>query len=242
MLKLTYRFRTDSGKTSAIWKWFLIVAVTGIIALLSYSALSAGRPTARRAASDRYPHDQEAHKAIACAQCHKRDTNAAQPNMPGHAACTQCHQDKFDAKDRQYCGICHTTPQTAKVKTFPPLSGFSVRFAHASHRLQECSTCHKPTGGSTISMPTGAAAHSTCFRCHGFESHGAKGKDISSCGVCHELGGIRPTPAGFRAYKVNFSHSAHASAGLQSCNTCHEIKRGTPRAEMTKPFVAEDIN
>jgi c(7)-type cytochrome triheme protein len=224
-------------ENSARQMWALAVITVGVI--LAYVGLSAASPLAQRGHIDHYPHDQAAHKALECAQCHKRETNAAQPKMPGHAACAQCHQNRFDAKDRAFCIVCHSNPSAAKVKSFPTLSGFSVRFAHASHRLQECSVCHKTTGGATISLPTGIAAHSACFRCHGFESHGAKGKDISSCGVCHELGGIRPTASGFRAYRVNFSHTAHAVAGMKNCSDCHEIKRSGPRAEITKPTVAE---
>ena len=192
-------------------------------------------------AFSKFGHTNPQHARLPCLLCHQRTDNTARPKRPGHTPCAGCHAQQFADQSSPICTICHTSPPTPALKGFPPLRSFSVRFDHATHtgagaRAANCATCHRPERrGVALSIPAGAAAHTTCFQCHTPRAQGRSGQDISSCGACHRLGRYARTPETAAAYRVNFSHSAHTSKGL-GCAECHTVRPGQPqRRQVASP-------
>jgi c(7)-type cytochrome triheme protein len=134
---------------------------------------------------------------------------------------------------------------SGSVKPFPPLASFDVAFDHAAHVSAAggpragCATCHTPSrGGIALSIPSGAFAHDTCFRCHTARAQSGE-RDISSCGVCHRQGTrARMAPASSVAFARSFDHSAHGRAGL-TCTECHAIRSGATAAHQVSAPVPE---
>jgi c(7)-type cytochrome triheme protein len=187
----------------------------------------------------RFEHSSQYHARLPCLLCHKRESNTARPTLPGdnnHLPCAGCHKQQFANNDGPICTICHTDVRTGAVKNFPRMKTFRMRFDHSMHVRMGgagCTSCHRPSrGGVALSIPSGFNAHDTCFRCHQPRTQ-SEGRDISSCGVCHQLGSYSRTPEFVAAYRVNFSHSEHQTL---TCNQCHKVRAGMPqRRQVTSP-------
>lgn len=194
----------------------------------------------------KFRHTNPQHARLPCLLCHRRDDNSPRPvRSVGHTPCTGCHTQQFADSANPICTICHANPASGAVRAFPGLRSFNVRFDHARHArgaarpTANCAACHRPERrGVALSIPSGLSAHTTCFQCHGPRAQSA-GRDISSCGTCHEVGRHARTPEGARAYSISFSHAEHAREGL-SCNECHRVKAGLPRGrQVTSPVPSQ---
>ncbi len=189
----------------------------------------------------KFRHDNANHARLPCLLCHRRESNATKPRLPGgggHIPCTGCHAKEFTNSSSPVCTICHTNTQSGALKSFPPLRSFSVEFDHAAHvrgLRVSCSTCHRPLRtGQALSIPSGTNAHTTCFRCHGPRTE-ANGRDISSCGTCHQLGGYARTTTRAASFRVGFSHASHKAQ--LNCTECHKVRAGmTQRKQVTAPL------
>ncbi|MGH9928156.1 MAG: cytochrome c3 family protein [Pyrinomonadaceae bacterium] len=111
-----------------------------------------------------------------------------------------------------------------------------MKFDHSRHLSMgsvSCATCHQPArGGVALSIPSGFNAHTTCYRCHTPRAQSG-GRDISSCGTCHQLGGYSRTPQFAQAFRVGFSHAKHQKV---TCNECHQVRAGmAQRRQVTAP-------
>jgi c(7)-type cytochrome triheme protein len=192
-----------------------------------------------------FTHANAAHARLPCLLCHKRESNAPQPKLPGHLPCAGCHIQEFANSGSPICAICHTNAQTGAMKSFPPLKSFNVSFDHARHTgagrtRTGCATCHTPERrGLALSIPANLGAHATCFQCHAPRAEGRDGGDISSCSTCHNLGRLSRTPETAKAYKVNFSHAEHGPRQRLGCSDCHSVRAGMPQArQVTAPLAA----
>ena len=183
----------------------------------------------------KFRHDNPNHARLPCLLCHRRETNSPRPSLPGsngHLPCAGCHAQQFAYSSGPMCTICHTDVQSGKLKSFPRLSSFHMKFDHARHVRMgnlSCASCHRPSrGGVALSIPAGFNAHTTCFRCH---TPSAKSGDqnISSCGVCHQLGRHGRTRETAAAFRVGFSHAKHDKSEGLSCNECHRVRAGVAR-------------
>ena len=194
-------------------------------------------PTPQGLDFSKFGHTNPQHARLPCLLCHQRTDNSARLRRPGHTPCAGCHTQQFADQSNPICTICHTQPPSPALKGFPPLRSFNVRFDHATHARTRanCATCHRPSRrGVALSIPRGTSAHTTCFQCHTPRAQ-AGGRDISSCGACHRVGGYSRTPETAAAYGVNFSHAAHTSKGV-SCAECHRVRAGQPqRRQVTSP-------
>ncbi len=193
----------------------------------------------------RFLHSTAHHARLPCLLCHRRETNAARPPMPGsgHMPCAGCHSQQFAQADGPMCTICHTNVTSGALKPFPRMRSFRVNFDHARHtrmRGVSCATCHRPArGGVAFSIPIGFSAHTTCYSCHTPRAE-AQGRDISSCGTCHQLGRYARTPQWRRAFNMSFSHRSHSSSQKLNCADCHLIRAGQPqRRQVTSPQAAQ---
>lgn len=215
------------------------LAVTGL-GLAFLLEASAGNPIAA-ADLGKFQHATSQHARLACLMCHRRETNAARLTLPGHTPCAGCHAQEFANPASPICSICHTAPPTAPVKAFPRRRSFTSRFDHARHARGAakpragCAACHVPERrGVALSIPSGVAAHTTCFQCHGPRARSG-GRDISSCSVCHTLGRATRISENAPAYAMNFDHREHAAKGLE-CAECHTVRSGVPqRQQVSSP-------
>lgn len=187
----------------------------------------------------RFQHDTRNHARLPCLLCHRRDSNAPVPKRPGasnHLPCAGCHAQQFTNAESPICTICHTDVKSGALKPFPRLKSFRMKFDHARHVNMgsvSCATCHRPAqAGVALSIPSGFNAHTTCYRCHTNRAQSG-GRDISSCGTCHQLGGYSRTPQFAQAFRVGFSHAKHEKT---DCKECHQIRAGMPqRRQVTQP-------
>ncbi len=185
----------------------------------------------------KFQHASAYHKRLPCALCHRRESEATRPSMPGgkdHLPCAGCHAKQFADQSNPICTNCHVNPPSKELKAFPRLSSFNMRFDHARHQGMNCASCHRPSrGGVALTIPVGPNAHATCFQCHGPQAKSGD-RDISSCGICHELGRYARPNQMARAFKVGFSHAQHNRDESLSCKDCHRV-RGGVQNEITKP-------
>lgn len=233
-------------------KFQLALICTVIVVTLGYVFQSGGttaatietEPQAQSQPSEgldysKFLHNTRNHARLPCLLCHRRESNAARPRLPGqsdHAPCAGCHAQQFSNSDSPICTICHTDVNSGALKSFPRLKSFSMKFDHARHVSMagvSCATCHRPLrGGAALSIPSGFNAHVTCYRCHTPRAQ-SQGRDISSCRTCHQLGSYRRTPVFTQAFRVGFNHAKHQKL---TCNECHQVRAGMPqRRQVTSP-------
>lgn len=187
-----------------------------------------------------FKHDTRDHARLPCLLCHRRENNSPQPTLPGrasHAPCTGCHAQQFANPAGEICSICHTDAQSGKVKSFPPLLSFNIKFDHARHSAvgAGCATCHRANRrGQSFSIPSRMNAHVTCFSCH-TPTAKVNERDISSCSTCHTLGRFTRTSDQAAAYQVGFSHEQHNRNEGLSCNNCHRVLASAQKTDVTAP-------
>ena len=220
---------------------FAISLTVAAAAVLAVGLISGSSATQQATDYSKFKHDDPNHARLPCLLCHRRENNSAQPTLPGkaaHAPCTGCHAQQFSNTGSEICTICHTNVQTGKVKAFPALRSFNVRFDHERHAAAgaACSTCHRRSrGGVALSIPARLNAHTICFSCHTPRSQ-ANGRDISSCSTCHQLGRLVRTSELAAAFQVGFSHASHDASEKLACADCHRVRAGLPRGrQVTSP-------
>jgi c(7)-type cytochrome triheme protein len=186
----------------------------------------------------KFQHSNPMHARLPCLLCHKRDDNSPAPKFSGHLPCSGCHAQQFAAGNQHpICTICHTA---TGLKRFPGLKSFNAQFDHATHTRQtNCATCHKPARqGVSLSIPAGGNAHSTCFQCHTPQNE-IGGRNIGSCGTCHQLGRLSRTPEWTRAYTATpFSHARHGGGQKLNCASCHTVRAGLARGRQVSAPLA----
>lgn len=223
-----------------------LVVLISRVASASHSVLpdlNTELPDPQASAPDysKFKHENPNHSRLPCLLCHRRETNAARPALPGkdsHAPCAGCHAQQFAGSSGPMCGICHTDAQSGKLKPFPRLRSFNMRFDHARHQRMAggCASCHRPArGGVAIAIPAGLNAHSNCFRCHTPQAKSGD-RDISSCGICHQPGSHTRMSQSAAAFRVGFSHAKHDKSEGLTCSECHRVRTGVARrAQVSAP-------
>ena len=178
----------------------------------------------------KFQHTTANHARLPCLLCHRREGNSARPAMPGssnHLPCAGCHVKQFADSTNAICTICHSNVQSGTLKPFPRLRSFNMRFDHVRHGKMggvDCATCHRPSrAGVAMTIPAGFNAHVTCYRCHGPDAKSGE-RQISSCGVCHELGRRVRAPEMAPAFRLGFSHAKHNQDEGLNCNNCHRAR------------------
>ena len=201
----------------------------------------------------KFNHYTQRHASLGCTDCHTRTAdNSSTPTLPGHKNCTNCHLAQFVTPSVPMCEICHANVGSGK----PPLKGFpakfnesfNVKFDHAQHMTgaakpsNGCQACHgrSVARGAGLVIPVGMAAHAQCYSCHTPASKSASGREIASCGVCHERKPYTRTSTNARAYRYAFSHAQHGSRQRLQCTDCHKLTAGAPQSrQVSSPAAAE---
>jgi hypothetical protein len=199
-----------------------------------------------------FKHTSQRHSSLSCASCHERKDNAATPGFPGHKACISCHSGQFVTANVPMCIICHANVNSSN----PPLKSFStkfmesfnVKFDHAQHMsgsarpASGCAACHSRSGGraAALTIPAGISAHNQCYTCHTPSSKSQAGREIASCGVCHEQKSFGRTTTNARSFRFAFSHARHGPAQRLACAECHALTAGLPQSrQVSSPLAFE---
>jgi len=201
----------------------------------------------------KFLHSSQKHASLPCTSCHTRSgDNSATPVFPGHKACTGCHLGQFVSAGSPMCSICHTDvgSKTPPMRAFPVnfKESFNVKFDHVQHMNgsarpeRGCQGCHNRqlNRGVAISVPMRLAAHNQCYVCHTPTSKTSAGREIASCGVCHDQKPFVRTSLNARSYRAGFSHSEHGSRQRLDCTSCHNLTAGAPQdRQVSSPRPAE---
>jgi len=189
-----------------------------------------------------FKHTSQRHVSLACTSCHERKDNSATPIFPGHKSCVSCHTGQFVSAAVPMCVICHTDVNSGNppLKSFPARfnESFNVKFDHAQHMngaarpASGCAACHSRSGGraAALTIPTGMAAHNQCYTCHTPSSKSSAGRELASCGVCHDQKAYLRTSSNARAFRYSFSHAKHSSGQRLACADCHLLTAGLPQS------------
>lgn len=199
-----------------------------------------------------FKHNSQRHASLACTACHQRSDNSATPRFPGHKACTGCHLAQFVTPNVPMCVICHADVNSSNppMKSFPARfnESFNVKFDHAQHMSgaarppNGCSSCHGRSGraAAALAIPTSIAAHNQCYTCHTPSSKTQSGRDLASCGVCHDQRPYARTSTNARAFRFAFSHAKHGPGQRLGCNDCHTLTAGAPQSrQVSSPAAVE---
>jgi c(7)-type cytochrome triheme protein len=139
------------------------------------------------------------------------------------------------------CVICHSDISSGNppLKNFPARfnESFNVKFDHAQHMngaarpASGCAACHTRAGGraGALTIPAGIGAHNQCYTCHTPNSKASSGRELASCGVCHDQKPFARTTTNARAFRYAFSHAKHGSAQRLACADCHTLAAGLPQ-------------
>src|SRR5688572_30699908 len=239
----------------------IVIAIAGFNESMDKAMLAASEPAlantnvAQGPELDysRFIHTSQRHTSLACTSCHERTAdNSATPRLPGHKACTNCHLAQFVTPAVPMCQICHTNVQSSDppVKAFPTSfnENFNVKFDHAQHMTGNarprngCNGCHdRPLlRGAGLSIPIGINAHSGCYSCHTPGSKSNAGREMASCGVCHDQRAFSRTSTNSRAFRFAFSHAKHGPRQRLACDDCHSLTAGAPQSrQVSSPAAAE---
>lgn len=198
-----------------------------------------------------FKHASQRHASLACTACHQRRDNSATPIFPEHKACISCHQGQFVTASVPMCVICHTDVNSGNppLKSFPTKfnESFNVKFDHAQHMngaarpASGCAACHGRSGrGAALAIPAGIVAHNQCYTCHTPSSKSAAGKELASCGVCHDQKSFARTTTNARSFRYAFSHAKHSSGQRLACADCHALTAGAPQSrQVSSPLPFE---
>ena len=199
----------------------------------------------------KFLHTTQRHASAGCSSCHHRTDNSARPSFPGHKDCIECHRTQFVTASTPMCSICHSTVNG----TNPPLNGFpdrfeesfNLKFDHAQHMTgaarpkNGCTACHSSPlrQGVALSIPANLSAHNQCYSCHTPNSQ-ANGRDLASCGVCHDQKTYGRTSNDAAAFRRAFSHAQHSGRQRLGCSDCHNYTAGLPqKRQVSSPRALE---
>jgi c(7)-type cytochrome triheme protein len=200
-----------------------------------------------------FKHNSQKHASLSCNSCHQRSDNSATPRFPGHKACTGCHVGQFVTPAIPMCVICHAEVSSSNppLKSFPTKfnESFNVKFDHAQHNTggarppSGCAACHSRLGGraaAALSIPASLSAHNQCYSCHTPSSKSTSGREIASCGVCHDAKGFSRTGTNARSFRFAFSHAKHGPGQRLGCSDCHNINAGAAQSrQVSSPAPSE---
>jgi cytochrome c7-like protein len=253
-------FGDDPSASKRVWRGARILLSVLVLAIAGW--LSGGRPVKTSAgpmlqAADldysTFRHTSQRHVSLACTACHIRTSdNSATPQLPGHKACIGCHAAQYLTAGTSLCGICHSDLKGSDPprRTFPSgfKESFNVKFDHVQHNTGSgrpasgCAACHSKAGArvAAFSIPSSIAAHNQCYSCHTPTSKSSTGREMASCGVCHDVRSYSRTTTNARAFRYAFSHAKHGNAQRLACADCHRLSAGLPQSrQVSSPAASE---
>jgi len=186
---------------------------------------------------------------VACSDCHTRDPEASDPQLPDHATCNRCHAAEAapnGAPRMEECGRCHSARDRAQTRSRALIVG-DLRFAHSSHAVDRkgtlirCVACHVDVANvdktATHTKPPTAA----CVECHDDGDRVPDEARMRVCEICHaarseSFGTLAPRshlPASERPENHTLAfrsdHDTEARQSASQCAKCHSTMSGSPR-------------
>jgi hypothetical protein len=148
--------------------------------------------------------------------------------------------------------ICHTniSSNNPPLKNFPQASTnpSTSSFDHAQHMNRRRATAERLRGLSQFADqsrrrsidPGKSRAHNGCYTCHTPASKSAAGREIASCGVCHDQKPIVQRPQ-MRALIVTRSATQITMHERRlACTDCHRLTAGAAQTrQVSSPAAAE---
>ena len=200
-----------------------------------------------------FKHTSQKHASLGCNACHQRaGDNSIKPAFPGHPACFGCHVNQLVNPVAPMCAICHTDLSGSRppLKDFPTKfkESFNVKFDHSQHMTgaarpkNGCNACHdrQLNRGAALAIPTSLSAHTQCYSCHTPSSKSAAGRELASCGVCHDEKKFARTSTNALAFRESFSHAKHGPRQRLDCLACHTLSAGLPQGrQVSSPRASE---
>lgn len=162
---------------------------------------------------------------LKCTDCHKPTSEGAVTlARPYHDACTNCHQEWFDAKPvrQAFCTSCHTEVKENEapgLRQFPDYNKDSAILFDFSHKQ------HLNVKGKVAQVVGGRV---DCKQCHSFDAKGEKATypAHTECAKCHDIQGIAPRLA---------SDSTNTD-----CLGCHQQKeQNNPNYKKVRRFIVD---
>lgn len=178
-----------------------------------------------------FSHARHAARGLSgCRDCHaavRAATGNALP-APRTEQCAGCHDGaRAFSVVTPHCRRCHTRPGPRQGLRPPRGPGYSHR-AHRARGLDlPCTACHQ-LDARGLPLPP-AADHAPCSDagCHRDDFEASEPR---VCGACH-LGTdpwlrlyFEPRPRPDTELGARFSHRAHARAGVEACEGCHQVR------------------
>jgi hypothetical protein len=184
---------------------------------------------------------------VGCKDCHERNQESRDPQVPGHRNCIRCHEQAAKVKavlPMNKCAGCH--PPSFNLDRGPKFIKGDLIFAHSTHEKSKdgteikCETCHDGVRDSAKRDDMAIPKMEVCTQCHEDSGKTPDRVRMSECGVCHSgnadlasappnhgtggsKGGARP-PDHTLAFRKH--HGEQAAAKDSPCRRCHTELQG----------------
>jgi len=176
---------------------------------------------------------------VSCSDCHARNEQSRDPELPGHKNCASCHE-KYDAirgkLPMDKCDGCHPKRDVDLKRGRLFIIG-DLKFAHATHEKDKsgapvpCQTCHAGVPDATNREDMAVPSMERCTQCHEDAQRSPDRVRMSNCGVCHgaidsgspplnhNVTGTRPADHTIEFRKSHGEAARHADARCRFCHT-----------------------
>ncbi|HVZ78490.1 MAG TPA: hypothetical protein VG818_10960 [Gemmatimonadaceae bacterium] len=173
----------------------------------------AGVPPLAPAAQDTTKFRHDAHRTLACRECHSSENTHGAITVKQPEGCRSCHHATTQAAT---CTTCHrqdqlpnpTLTQALTMSVWPTPRSRALGFDHARHTTLACRTCH--TAPSTL------APERTCASCHA-QHHVA----TATCASCHP-------PTALADQRMHPRVETHAGCGGSGCHADAAVRALPP--------------
>jgi hypothetical protein len=180
---------------------------------------------------------------VSCGDCHVRDQQSRDPQLPDHIACVPCHEQDARVKaalPMAKCGACHLqrNVEIARGRIF--IVG-DLTFHHATHETDRtgapvpCTACHANVDTSASREDMAVPAMERCAQCHEDARRSPDKVRMEHCQTCHSkiTSGAAPldhmVSGGLPSdHTVEFrhDHATQAVAANANCRFCHQELSG----------------
>ena len=186
---------------------------------------------------------------VACVDCHERNQESRDPQVPGHKACARCHEAAPKVKSKlpmEKCAGCHPSRGVELHRGRLFIIG-DLRFAHSTHEKDKagaavaCTTCHAGVEDSSSRDQMSVPAMERCAQCHEDSQRSPDRVRMEKCSVCHSAdigsdaapsnhmvsgskGASRPND---HTLEFRKNHGEQAAAKDSPCRRCHTELQGT---------------
>jgi hypothetical protein len=183
---------------------------------------------------------------VSCTDCHTRDADSRDPELPGHEQCARCHVEEKAANQKvgmDQCASCHPQRDVGLARGRIFIKGDLI-FEHATHENDKngapirCDTCHEDIPRSRSVDDASVPAMQRCAICHEDSSKTPERVRIARCEVCHTTIAAGSAPRSHLVGKAvpedhtlefRQNHGDAAKSKDARCAFCHDGLSGSSR-------------